>query len=116
MTERVRFHAVLAACTLLASSACHREATHPVSFVQSLRCGMTRAEVSRLAREHGYNDSDQSWLTRSAGDKSKKSKELSFLDLTFRRDRLVAYREGEYAPGTKRVEYRNVGLCGTAVR
>ena len=72
---------------------------------------MTRAEVTRLAREHGYNSSDPSWLTRSAGDKSTKSKELSFLDLTFRRDRLVAYREGKYAPGTKRIEYRNVDLC-----
>jgi hypothetical protein len=76
---------------------------------------MTRVEVSRLAREHGYNNSDQSWLTRSAGDKSMKSKELSFLDLTFRRDRLVAYREGEYAPGTKRAEYRNVDLCKATV-
>lgn len=76
---------------------------------------MTRAEVSRLAREHGYKNSDQTWLTRSAGDKSMKSKELSFLDLTFRHDRLVAYREGKYAPGTKRVEYRNVDLCSAAV-
>jgi hypothetical protein len=76
---------------------------------------MTRAEVTRLAREHGYNDSDQSWLARSAGKESKKAKELSFLDLTFRRDRLVAFREGKNAPGTKRIEYRTVDLCRAAV-
>lgn len=100
---------------LLTSAACHREANRSDSFVQSLRCGMTHAEVRRLAREHGYNTSDPSWLTRSAGDQSRKSKELSFLDLTFRRERLVAFREGRYAPGTKRVEYRNVDLCRAAV-
>jgi hypothetical protein len=114
LKECLGFH-VLLACALLVSSACHRKANPPVSFVQSLRCGMTRAEVTRLARDHGYNSSDPSWLTRSAGDKSAKSKELSFLDLTFRRDRLVAYREGKYAPGTKRIEHRNVDLCSAAV-
>lgn len=114
LTERLGF-LLLAVCTLLTSSACHREAKRPVSFVESLRCGMTRTEVTRLAREHGYNDSDQSWLARSAGNESKKAKELSFLDLTFRSDRLVAFREEKYAPGTKRVEYRNVDLCKAAV-
>jgi hypothetical protein len=74
---------------------------------------MTRAEVRRLAREHGYNNSDKSWLTRSAT-QSMKSKELSFVDLTFRGDRLVALREGKYDPGTKGVDYRNVDLCKPA--
>jgi len=71
---------------------------------------MTRAEVRRLAHEHGYNSSDQSWLTRSAT-KPAQSKELSLLDLTFRDDRLVALREGKYDPRAKRVDYRNVDLC-----
>jgi hypothetical protein len=72
---------------------------------------MTRVEVTRLAREHGYDSSDQSWLTRSATRQSMKSKELSLVDLSFRGDRLVALREGAYDPRTKRVEYRNVDLC-----
>lgn len=72
---------------------------------------MTRAEVRRLAREHDYNSSDASWLTRSSTDRSTSSKELSLIDLTFRGDRLVALREGTYDPRTKRVEYRNVDLC-----
>jgi hypothetical protein len=71
---------------------------------------MTHADVRRLAHEHGYNSSDQSWLTRSAA-QSVKSKELNLVDLTFRGDRLVALREGKYDPRTKRVDYRNVDLC-----
>jgi hypothetical protein len=103
---------VLAACALLASAACHRDARPSLSFAQSLRCGMTRAEVTRLAREHGYNGSDESWLERAATRDSAKSKELSLVDLTFRGDRLVALREGKYDPRTKRVEHRSVDLCG----
>jgi hypothetical protein len=110
------FRVVLAACALLASAACHREAGRSLSFVQSLRCGMTRAEVRWLSHARGYNSSDQSWLTRSATNESMKSKELSFVDLTFRGDRLVALREGKYDPHTKRVEYRNVDLCNAAPR
>jgi hypothetical protein len=106
-----RFRVVLAASALLASVACHRDGELSLSFVQSLRCGMTRAEVTRMAREHGYDGSDKSWLTRSATNQSKKAKELSLVDLRFRGDRLVALSEGKYDPRTKRVEYRNVDLC-----
>jgi hypothetical protein len=77
---------------------------------------MTRAEVRRLSREDGYSSADQSWLTRSANDKARKSKELSLVDLTFRGDRLVALREGRYDPRTKRVEYRDVDLCSPVPR
>ena len=72
---------------------------------------MTRAEVTRMAHEHGYDGSDKSWLTRSATNQSMKSKELSLVDLRFRGDQLVALSEGKYDPRTKRVEYRNVDLC-----
>ena len=102
---------LLASLVLLASAACRRDAARPVSFAQSLRCGMTRAAVTRLARARGYNDSDKSWLERTASSESKNSKELMLVDLTFRGDRLVAFREGKYEPRTKRVEYRNVDLC-----
>jgi hypothetical protein len=105
------FRVVLASLVLLVSAACRRDTARPVPFAQSLRCGMTRAEVTRLARARGYNDSDKSWLARSASSKSKKSKELMLVDLTFRGDRLVAFREGKYEPRMKRVEYRNVDLC-----
>jgi hypothetical protein len=108
------FRVVLAACALLALAACHRDAGRSLSFVQSLRCGMTRAEVRRLAQEHGYNNSDKSWLTRSVTNESAKSKELNLVDLTFHGDRLVALREGRSDPHTKRVEYRDVDLCNPA--
>ena len=64
-----------------------------------------------MARERGYNASDQSWLTRSAANSSKKTKELSLVDLRFRDGRLVGLREGRYDPRTKRVEYQDVDLC-----
>jgi hypothetical protein len=67
-----------------------------------------------LGHEHGYDRTDKSWLARSVT-RSKKSAELSFVDLTFRDDRLVALREGKYDPRTKRVEYRNVDLCNPAI-
>jgi hypothetical protein len=107
----IKLRVVLAAIAMLACAACHRGAARVVPFSESLRCGMTRGEVTRLARAHGYNDSDQSWLARTASSESKKSKELMLVDLTFRGDRLVAFREGKYEPRTKRVEYRNVDLC-----
>jgi len=72
---------------------------------------MTRADVTRVARERGYNASDQSWLTRSAADSSGKTKELSLVDLRFRGGRLVGLREGRYDPRTKRIEYHDVDLC-----
>jgi hypothetical protein len=99
---------MLAVCVLLAS-ACKREAARSKSFVESLRCGMTPAEVTRLARDDGYNGSDRSWLTRKMS--SMKSKELSLVDLTFRGGRLVGFKEGRYVPGTRRIEYRSVNLC-----
>ncbi len=98
------------AVLLLASAACHRRAERQVSYVESLRCGMTRAEVTRLAHEHGYNSSDPGWLARSS---TSAKKELTLLDLTFRSGRLVAYREGTYGPRTKRVVYRTVDLCAS---
>ncbi len=86
-------------------SACHREAQ--TSFVASLRCGMTRDEVSQLARKHGYNSSDASWLARS----SKQSPELILIDLTFRAERLVAVRQGTYDPRTRQTTWRTRDLC-----
>lgn len=94
------------------AAACHREAAP--SFEQSLRCGMTRAEVTRLAHEHGFGNSDQSWLTRSVASQSKKSKDLSLVDLRFHGDRLVGLRLGTYDPRTKRISYRDVDLCNGA--
>jgi hypothetical protein len=93
------------------TAACHREAAP--SFEQSLRCGMTRAEVRRMAHEHGYGSSDQSWLTRAVASQSKKSKDLSLVDLRFHGDRLVGLKVGTYDPRTKRVTYRDVDLCST---
>ena len=112
INERQRFCSVTAiiAFALLALGACHRE-TH-ASFVQSLRCGMTRADVARLAKQSGYNSSDASWLARSAGNPSTRSKPLSLIDLTFREGRLVAVREGAWDPRAKRVIYRTRNLCG----
>ena len=104
---------MLAVCVLLAS-ACKREAARSKSFVESLRCGMTRAEVTRLARDNGYGDSDRSWLTRRISRGSIKSKELSLVDLSFRGGRLVGFKEGRYVPNTKRVEYHTVDLCKAA--
>jgi len=101
---------MLAVCVLLAS-ACKREAARSKSFVESLRCGMTPAEVTRLARDDGYNDSDRSWLTRKISRRSMKSKELSLVDLSFRGGRLVGFKEGRYVPNTKRIEYHRVNLC-----
>ena len=94
---------------LVAIGACHRQTDSSAAFVDALRCGMTRDEVSRLAHEKGYNPSDASWLTRSAA--TKKSEELTLVDLTFRQGKLVAVRQGRYDPRTNRVAYRTIDLC-----
>lgn len=96
-----------AVVALLLFAACNRQSAPPISFVQSLRCGMTRDEVRQLARESGYDNSDATWFARER----RGSKQLSFVDLTFRADRLVAYRVDRYDPRTKRVERRSVDLC-----
>src|SRR5579872_4832754 len=75
---------------LLLAAACHQR---PRSFVEELRCGMTRDQVRQLAREHGYDNSDAGWLSRR---EPRASKELRFVDLTFHGDRLVAYRVNRY--------------------
>ena len=103
---------MVAACALVA--ACGKDVDGARSFTLSLRCGMTPTEVTRLARDRGYDPSDRSWLTRSEKDASKRSKELSLVDLRFRAGRLVGLREGRYDPRTKRVVYRDVDLCGPA--
>lgn len=72
---------------------------------------MTRDEVAQAAKEHGYNRSFQSWLTRSASDPSAKSKELELADLTFRNGHLVAVRQSTYDPRTKKISYRTINLC-----
>jgi hypothetical protein len=84
------------------------------SFVKSLRCGMTQSEVSRLARNDGYDNSDQSWLSRAVA--KKRPKELTLLDLTFHAGRLVAVRLGSYDPRTKQVTYRSINLCSPRPR
>ena len=80
-------------------------------LVNSLRCGMTKDEVASAARNHGYNKSFPSWLTRSAADPKARSKELELADLTFRNGRLVAVRQGSYNPHTKKITYRTINLC-----
>ena len=98
-----RISAILAtfAVSSLLLVTCHRR-----SFIDELACGMTKDEVTRLARAHGYDPSDPHWLTRAA-----KDKERTLVDLTFHDGRLVAVREGTYDPRTKRVVYRTVDLC-----
>jgi hypothetical protein len=105
---------MFAACAIAA--ACQRDADRALSFTQALRCGMTRSDVTRVARERGYNASDQSWLARSAADSSRKTKELSLVDLRFRGGRLVGLREGRYDPRTKRIEYHDVDLCAAETK
>ncbi|MGZ4778351.1 MAG: hypothetical protein ACXV5L_04095 [Thermoanaerobaculia bacterium] len=107
----VRLHAFLAACALLVIAGCHRDAARSRSFTDSLRCGMTRDDVTRIARQHGYNDSDASWLARATKNESQKSKELLLVDLTFRNGHLVAFRQGSYDPRSRRVAYRTIDLC-----
>lgn len=106
----LKFHAI-PIVLLLAFAACHRAEERRASYVQSLRCGMSRAEVTQLAHEHGYGDSDRNWLTRMLSRQPEKSKALTLVDLTFRGGRLVAYREGTWNPRTKHVDYRTVDLC-----
>lgn len=101
----------LAVLAVLALAGCQRESTQPPSFVASLRCGMTRSEVTQLAQKLGYDSSDKSWLSRAAAKPSMKKKELSLVDLTFRDGRLVGYREGRAVSGSTRIEYRDVDLC-----
>lgn len=101
---------VLVAACAIATAAC-RKAPPSASIVDSLRCGMTPAEVSRLATRRGYNSSDPSWLTRSAKRKPETEKEL--LDFTFRDGGLAAVRVGTYDPRSRRVTYRTVDLCGS---
>lgn len=97
------------ACAVVAL-ACHRHVSAPDSFAQSLRCGMTRADVTRLAKQRGYDRSDAQWLSRSASG-ARARKELMLVDLTFRAGRLVAIRENTYDPRTKRTESRTIDLC-----
>lgn len=95
---------------MLTTSACRRESGAP-SFRASLRCGMTREEVARLARDTGYRSADKSWLERSVTNRSQTSKDLTLADLTFRRSRLVAFRESFYDRRTGKIQYRDVDLC-----
>jgi|SRR5579872_4546789 len=81
------------------------------AFVSQLRCGMTRAEVTQIARKAGYDTSDPAWLSRAMS--TKKSEELTLVDLTFRNGGLVALRQGIYDPRTKRVTYRTTDLCAS---
>ena len=94
----------------ISGAACHRSPAPSAAFVESLRCGMNRDEVTQLAREKGYDPSDATWLRRSAA--AKKSKELTLVDLTFREGKLVAVRQGTYDPRTKQVVYTTRDLCG----
>ncbi len=91
---------------LLFAVACHQRTQ---SFVESLRCGMTRDEVRQMAARHGYDSSDAGWFARKKSPAQKK--ELSFVDLTFRNDRLVAYRVNRYDPRTRRVVGVRASLC-----
>ena len=75
---------------------------------------MTRAEAARAARAQGYNDSDASWLTRTAPQAERTRKELTHVELTFHAGRLVALREGTYNPVTRRIDYRTIDLCASA--
>ena len=99
--------AIAILCVILGALACRRRDEERTEFARSLRCGMTREEVTRLARKLGYDPSDAGWMSRS----TSKQKELTLLDLTFRDGRLVALREGHYDPRTKRTEHRTVDLC-----
>ena len=89
--------------------ACHRQADATASFVAALRCGMTREDVTRIAREKGYNPSDAQWLERSS--KTKRSAQLALVDLTFRDGKLVAVKQSTYNPNKKAIESTTRYLC-----
>lgn len=97
---------------LLSPVGCRQRADESASFRESLRCGMTREQVTQLARVKGYKGSDPSWLARSAASPSGNRKDLSLVDLTFHDSRLVALREGRYDPRARRIVYRTIDLCG----
>ncbi len=97
---------------LISPVGCQRRPDAAQSFREALRCGMTREQVTQLAREKGYKGSDPSWLARSAASPSGNRKDLSMVDLTFRDSRLVALREEHYDPRSRRVVYRTIDLCG----
>jgi hypothetical protein len=97
---------------LIGPVGCQRRPDAAQSFRESLRCGMTREQVTQLAREKGYKGSDASWLARSAASPSGTRKDLSLVDLTFHDSRLVALREEHYDPRLRRVVYRTIDLCG----
>ena len=69
---------------------CHRRENETNSFIRSLRCGMTKEEVIRLARQTGY----KKLATARPNDRT-------LLDLTFHEGKLVAVR----------VEHRTINLC-----
>jgi len=103
---------LLIAVILLSSAVCQRPDAAQ-SFRDSLRCGMTREQVTQLAREKGYKGSDPSWLARSAASPSGNRKDLSLVDLTFHDSRLVALREERYDPRARKIVYRTIDLCGS---
>ncbi len=84
-----RFRSVTAVLLCLLALGCHREDAK-TSFVRSLRCGMSREEVIRLAHRTGY----KRLTTVPQNDKT-------LLDLTFHEGKLVAVRVGQ----------RTVKLC-----
>lgn len=101
---------------LLGSVGCRQRADESASFRASLRCGMTREQVTQLAREKGYKGSDPSWLARSAARQSGNRKDLSLVDLTFHDSRLVALREEHYDPRSRKIVYRTIDLCSPRAR
>lgn len=108
MNRSGRFRSLTA---LLAAALIACGGHEPPPFLRQLRCGMTREEVTRLARDAGYDTSDPAWLSRAMS--TNKSKELTLVDLTFRNGGLVAVREGVYDPRTKRVSYRTTNFCAS---
>ena len=102
---------IVAALVMIIAMACAREPEPSDAFVRALRCGMSRADVTRIARQHGYNPSDKSWMKRSTSRASSRSRQLTLVDLTFHDESLVAVREGTYDPRTKRTTYRTIDLC-----
>lgn len=69
---------------------CYRRENETNSFIRSLRCGMTKEEVIRLARQTGYKKLA-----------AARPNDRTLLDLTFHEGKLVAVR----------VEHRTINLC-----
>ncbi len=106
-------HRVLLFILLATLADCRHDWNEAEAFASSLRCGMTRDDVLRLAGKHGVEHPDRSIYEQDDGAVTVKPGELDFVDIWFQAGEAVAVQPGNYVAFTTGMEYGPIcPLCG----